>query len=68
MAQGSGGTSPTNITHHLSGIDFPASKDDLISHAKKNEAEKEVLNVPQAMPDQEYGNMADVMKSVGEVE
>ena len=50
----------------LKGIDYPAKKDQLVKHAQRNGAESEVIEVLKAMPDQEYGNMADVMKGYGE--
>jgi Protein of unknown function (DUF2795) len=68
MTRGVGGRSPANITHHLKGIDFPASRKDLERHAKKNDADEEILEVIRQMPDEEYGSMADVMKGVGKVE
>ncbi len=40
---GTGGHSPANLTHQLKGIDFPAKKDDLIEHAKRNHAPHEVM-------------------------
>jgi Protein of unknown function (DUF2795) len=63
-----GGQSPVNIAHHLSGIEFPVSKKDLIDHANGNKADQEVVDILQRMPDREYASMADVMKGVGEVE
>lgn len=68
MTRGLGGQSPANVTQHLSGIDFPASRADLERHAKDNGAGDDVLDVIRNMPDQEYGNMADVTKGVGEAE
>ncbi|QOR39666.1 DUF2795 domain-containing protein [Billgrantia diversa] len=68
MTRGLGGQSPANVTYHLSGIDFPASRADLERHAKDNGAGGDVLDVIRSMPDQEYGSMADVTKGVGEVE
>lgn len=68
MTRGVGGHSPANISHHLKGIDFPAQRDDLSRHAESQGADKEVLDVIKQMPEGEYGNMADVMKGVGEVE
>lgn len=68
MTRGMGGHSPANIAHHLSGIDFPASKQDLLKHAKEQSADQEVLDVLNQMPDQKYGSMADVMKGVGKIE
>ena len=60
-----GGRTVANITHHLKGINFPASKQDLINHAKKNGADEGVLKVLRDMEDTEYRTMADVMKAYG---
>lgn len=65
MASGSGEQSPINVTHHLKGIDFPAGKQDLVQRAKDNGAPPEVMDKIEAMPDQSYGSMADVMKGFG---
>lgn len=64
---GTGGQSPANVAHYLSGIDFPADKRDLVKHAKGQQAGKEVIDVLEHMPDGQYANMADVMKGFGQV-
>jgi hypothetical protein len=56
------GGSVANVTHSLKGIGFPAKKTDLVHQAKKNHAERAVLDIVEAMPDQDYRTMADVMK------
>lgn len=69
MAQGkSSGIegSAANVTHALQGIDFPARKQDLISHAQEHNADEVVLKELRALPDQEYKNMAEVMKGFGQ--
>ncbi len=58
-------TNPANVATYLKGIDYPAKKDDLVQYAKKNGAESEVID-ENRMPEQEYGNMADVMKGYGD--
>ena len=68
MAVGMGGHSPSNILHHLKGVDFPAGKEDLVKQAQKNEAEDDILDILRQMPDSEYHTMADVLKGVGKVE
>lgn len=68
MAIGMGGHSPSNILHHLKGVDFPADKDALLKQARKNAAESDILDVLRQMPDGEYHTMADVLKGVGKVE
>ena len=66
MASGPGEQSPVNVTHHLKGIDFPAKRQDLVGQAKNNGAPPEVLKKIEAMPDQTYETMADVMKGFGQ--
>ncbi len=66
MTRGVGGELPANVTTFLKGIDYPARKEQLVKHAQQNGAESSVIDVLQNMPDQEYDNMADVMKGYGE--
>lgn len=68
MTQGMGGHSPSNILHHLKGVDFPAGKQDLIEQAQKNNAEGDIVDILRQMPDTQYQSMADVLKGVGKVE
>jgi len=63
-AKQSGG-SVANVTHSLKGVRFPARKADLLNRAKKNDAERAVLELVGEMPDQDYRTMADVMKGFG---
>ncbi len=58
--------STATIAQALSGIDFPANKNDLIEHAKKNNADNEVIQALNEMPDEQYTSMADVFKGVGQ--
>ena len=66
MTRGVGGRSPTNITKHLRGVDFPANLQDLIQKARDNNADDEVIQVLEQMPDQEFQSMADVMAGFGQ--
>jgi predicted transcriptional regulator len=65
MARGMGGHSPSNVTHHLKGIHFPADKQALVEQAKQNKAPPEVMEEIEAMEDQEFGSIAEVMKAFG---
>lgn len=67
MTQGLGGHSPSNILHHLKGVDFPADKNGLLKQAEKNDAEPDILEILRQLPDAEYHTMADVLKGVGKV-
>lgn len=53
------------MTHALKGIHFPASRADLVKHARHNKADATVLESIEAMPDQQYGTIAEVMKGFG---
>ena len=48
MTRGMGGHSPSNVSAHLKGIDFPAEKDDLCRQAEENGAKPAVMEVLQA--------------------
>lgn len=65
MTRGVGGSSPANVSSYLKGIDYPASRDQLASHAEQNGADPEVLDMIKAMPDKQYEDMADVMSGYG---
>ncbi|HIJ63714.1 MAG TPA: DUF2795 domain-containing protein [Rhodospirillaceae bacterium] len=58
--------STATIAQALSGIDFPANKNDLIEHARRNNADKDVIQTLNEMPDEQYTSMADVFKGVGQ--
>ncbi|MBI2954370.1 MAG: DUF2795 domain-containing protein [Chloroflexi bacterium] len=68
MAEYQKGISPENLTQFLGGIKFPCSKQDLISHARRNNAPRNVLDTLERIPDRTYNSMADVMSGVGKVE
>jgi hypothetical protein len=52
------------VQKYLSGVDYPASKDQLIEHAKKKGAPKDVVNELQEIPDGEYDGPNRVSKAV----
>ncbi|MDN7025813.1 DUF2795 domain-containing protein [Methanoculleus sp. FWC-SCC1] len=60
--------SPAYVQKYLAGIDYPASRQDLINHAKKNNADQDVISVLGEMPDQQYNSAADVSKAIGQME
>lgn len=54
--------SPAYVEKALKGIYFPASKKDLVKHAKDNRASDEVMEAINDLSDKEYNNAADVAK------
>ncbi len=55
-------TSPIEVQKALKSMHYPAKKKDLIEHAKKHKASKEVMEVLGDLPDHEYTNAADVSR------
>ena len=66
MTRGLGGQAPANVTQHLKGAHFPASKTDLIDLAQKNGAEADVVDVLEQLPGEQFASIADVMKAYGD--
>ena len=60
--------SPAHVAHHLRGIEFPASKQDLKAEAQKNHAPPDVIKLIDQLPAERYHTMTEVMKAIGEVE
>lgn len=56
---------PSNIENHLQGIDYPATKQDLLTVAEANNAPENVIETLQGMPSQQYEGPDDVMKAFG---
>jgi hypothetical protein len=66
MARGVGGQSPSNVQSYLSGVSYPANKDDLLAAAKRNGASNDVLDILRGFEDSaEFGGPQDVMKAYG---
>ena len=66
---GNGNASPAQIQEKLDGVDYPASKQDLINHAKKSGGgNDDVIQVLKQLPDKDYNSPVDVSKAVGQVE
>jgi hypothetical protein len=48
----------------LGGISYPATKDQLVEHARGNNAGTDILAVLQDIPDRQYGGPNEVSKAV----
>ena len=59
---------PTDVAQALRGIDFPATKEDLIAYLHKvRDRNQAVLEVLQQLPEREYKSMADVEKAAADI-
>lgn len=59
---------PIQLQKHLKGVDYPASKEQLVQHAQKQGADDNAISVLQQLPDEEYESPTDVSEAVGEIE
>lgn len=58
--------SPIDLQKALRGMDYPASKQDLISCAQGNDAGGDVVDALQAVPEQEYDGPNKVSAAVAD--
>ncbi len=57
--------SPAQVEKSIKGTHFPAQKEDLIQQAKENNANQDVLNVLERMPDKQFNSPVDISKAMG---
>jgi hypothetical protein len=56
---------PIEVQKHLRGIDYPASKDELISTAESNDAPQEIIEALQQLDRAEFDGPDDVQEALG---
>lgn len=59
---------PIQLQKHLKGVNYPASKQDLMDAAEENGADDDVRSMLDELPDEEYETPAAVSKALGGVE
>ena len=57
---------PIEVQKHLSGVDYPASRDDLVSTAEREGAADDVLEALRSLPDREFDSPTDVTSAVAD--
>lgn len=68
---GHGGTPPTmavnpiEMQKALGGVNYPASKKEIVDQASKHKAGQEVMKALDSLPDKEYESPAAINKEVG---
>jgi hypothetical protein len=56
---------PIDVQKQLKGVDYQASGDDLVSAAKENGADDELVRQLEGLGSQEFESPAEVMKALG---
>lgn len=57
-------TDRESLKEALSSVDYPASKETLVSHVEAHSAHRDVAQALRAMPPAEYANLDEVVQSV----
>ncbi len=55
---------PIQLQKHLSGVDYPAKRDDLVKAARSQGADDSMVNALKGIPDREYDGPNAVSKAV----
>lgn len=58
--------SPIQMQKHLKGVNYPASKQDLVKQAQSNHASSEIVNTIQHLHGDSFNSPKDVMKALGQ--
>ncbi|MCL4419519.1 DUF2795 domain-containing protein [Patescibacteria group bacterium] len=56
------------VQKFLSGVNYPASKQDLINKAREEGADENVIQTLEKLPDQMFDTLADVSQAIGKIE
>jgi hypothetical protein len=58
---------PIQVQKFLSGMDYPANKEELVDHAKSKGADENIMQTLEQLPDEDYETPADVSKAIGHI-
>ncbi len=59
--------SPAVVEKSIKGIKFPASKQDLIQQAEDNDANQDILNILNNVPDKQFNSPIDISIAIGKM-
>ena len=60
--------SPVQMQKHLKGVNYPASKGDLVAKARQNNASIEIVDKIRELPANSFNGPKDVMRALGQTE
>ncbi|GDY29017.1 DUF2795 domain-containing protein [Gandjariella thermophila] len=55
---------PIQVQKFLSGVDYPASKEDLVRHAEQHGADRQVLDALRSIPERRYNGPNAISKEI----
>lgn len=59
---------PIQVQKFLSGMDYPASKEEVVKHAKSKGADENMMQTLEQLPDESFETPADVSKAIGQID
>lgn len=59
---------PIQVQKFLKGIDYPASKQEILRTAEDQGADEDVRSTLDRLPDQEFNSPADISEAIGNLE
>ena len=59
---------PIQLEKYLKGVDYPASKNDLIKRAEQNGADQRVLETLKQLPDRTFDGPSGISKAIGNID
>ncbi|HML06336.1 MAG TPA: DUF2795 domain-containing protein [Methanobacterium sp.] len=59
--------SPAQVEKSIKGIRFPASRQELVEQAESNNANGDVLNILENIPDKQFNSPVDISKAIGKM-
>lgn len=59
---------PIQVQKFLAGMHYPASKDEIVDHAKSHGADDNVMQTLQQLPDEGFETPADVSQAIGQIQ
>lgn len=64
---GDSSASSAEVQKELKGIDYPASKQDLLDHVRDSGKGKDVHDLLKQIPDKKYNSPVEVSKAIGDL-
>jgi hypothetical protein len=61
-------SNPAQVEKFLKGLNYPASKMEVISCAERNGVDKQTREMLERLPEQKYERATDVSKAIGSLE
>jgi hypothetical protein len=58
---------PVRIQEYLSGVEYPATKDQLVAHAQEHGAPQEVIDFMKRLPRRSYKSPTEVSQEAGKL-